>query len=55
MICASHTERHSTLIVRARAPLLDPTWTVSRLTLEDLVIAYMVAAPPDRTLLGVAQ
>ena len=55
VICASHTERHSTLIVRAREPVLDPTWTVSQLTLEDLVIAYMVAAPPDRTLLGVAQ
>ena len=55
VICASHTERHSTLIVRAREPVRDPTWTVSELTLEDLVIAYMVAAPPDRTLLGVAQ
>ncbi|WP_028045511.1 ABC transporter ATP-binding protein [Cellulomonas sp. URHE0023] len=55
VISASHSERHSTLIVRAKAPVLDPAWTVSQLTLEDLVIAYMVAAPPDRTLLGVAQ
>jgi ABC-2 type transport system ATP-binding protein len=41
VVTASHTERQSTLIVRSETPVLDPTWTVERLTLEDLVLAYM--------------
>jgi ABC-2 type transport system ATP-binding protein len=41
VISASHTDRQSTVLVRSSEPILDPTWSVSRLDLEDLVLAYM--------------
>ncbi|MEW9534226.1 ABC transporter ATP-binding protein [Microbispora sp. NPDC049125] len=41
VVSASHTERQSTFVVRTDAPIHDPAWTVSRLSLEDLVLAYM--------------
>ncbi len=41
LICASHTDRQSTLVVRTDAPIHDPAWSVGRLGLEDLVLAYM--------------
>lgn len=41
VISAGHTERQSTLVVRTTAPILDPAWTVSRLGLEDIVLAYL--------------
>lgn len=41
VISASHTERQSTFLVRTHAPILDPAWEVTRLSLEDLVLAYM--------------
>lgn len=41
IIEASHTDRQSTLIVRTESPILDPSWTAERLSLEDLVLAYM--------------
>ena len=41
VIHASHTDRQSTLLVRTEAPILDPTWTVEPVGLEDLVLAYM--------------
>jgi ABC-2 type transport system ATP-binding protein len=41
VISQSHTDRQSTLIVRTAQPILDPAWTVTRLTLEDLVLAYL--------------
>ncbi|MFE3448619.1 ABC transporter ATP-binding protein [Nonomuraea sp. NPDC059194] len=41
VVSARHTDRQSTYIIRTGAPILDPAWTVSRLTLEDLVLAYM--------------
>ena len=51
VITATHTERQSTLLVRAEEPFFDPAWTVSELTLEDLVLAYMRRSPePQRTL-----
>jgi ABC-2 type transport system ATP-binding protein len=37
----SHTDRQSTLLVRCDGPVLDPSWTVEQLGLEDLVLAYM--------------
>ncbi|HMK97612.1 MAG TPA: ABC transporter ATP-binding protein, partial [Acidimicrobiales bacterium] len=37
----SGTDRQSTVIVRLDGPVLDPTWTVEELGLEDLVLAYM--------------
>ena len=41
VISASHTDVQSTLLVRTSGPVLDPTWTVSEVGLEDLVLAYM--------------
>ncbi|HET9016594.1 MAG TPA: ABC transporter ATP-binding protein [Thermomicrobiaceae bacterium] len=41
---ASHTDRQSTLLVRAAGPILDPAWTVEPVGLEDLVLAYMSQA-----------
>jgi ABC-2 type transport system ATP-binding protein len=43
----SHTDRQSTLIVRSTTPIDDPSFTVERLTLEDLVLAYMSQARTD--------
>jgi ABC-2 type transport system ATP-binding protein len=48
VISASHTDRQSTLLVRTSDPVLDPTWTVSPVGLEDLVLAYMTMAGPGR-------
>lgn len=45
VISERHTERQTTLLVRTEQPLLDPWWTVTPLTLEDLVLAYM--SPDD--------
>ena len=44
VVSASHTDRQSTLLVRADGPVLDPAWTVSEVGLEDLVLAYMKQA-----------
>jgi ABC-2 type transport system ATP-binding protein len=44
VVSASHTDRQSTLLVRAEGPVLDPAWTVSEVGLEDLVLAYMKQA-----------
>jgi ABC-2 type transport system ATP-binding protein len=41
VISASHTDRQSTFVVRTDAPIYDPAWTVTQLTLEDIVLAYM--------------
>ena len=41
VVRASHTDRQSTLLVRTRAPIDDPVWTVHELTLEDLILAYL--------------
>jgi ABC-2 type transport system ATP-binding protein len=48
VIAASHTERQTTLLVRAEAPIYDPAWTVGQLSLEDLVLAYMGHSTADR-------
>ncbi|RZS80161.1 ABC-2 type transport system ATP-binding protein [Motilibacter rhizosphaerae] len=45
VVTARHTERQTTLVVRSEEQVLDPWWTVTPLTLEDLVLAYM--APTD--------
>ena len=39
VISASHTDRQATLLIRTSEPVLDPAWTVSEVTLEDLVHA----------------
>ncbi|MEU9670016.1 ABC transporter ATP-binding protein [Streptomyces bobili] len=41
VITASHTERQTTLLVRTDTAVHDPSWTVSPLGLEDIVLAYM--------------
>lgn len=41
VIEASHTERQSTFFVRSDGPIMDPSWTVEAVSLEDLVLAYM--------------
>ena len=41
VIESSHTDRQSTFIVRSDGPILDPSWSVEQLSLEDLVLAYM--------------
>jgi len=48
VISASHTDRQSTFLVRTEAPFLDPAWEVSKLTLEDLVLAYMGRSAAER-------
>ena len=41
VVSESHTDRQTTLVVRADGPILDPAWTVGRLSLEDIVLAYL--------------
>jgi ABC-2 type transport system ATP-binding protein len=41
VISASHTERQTTALVRSGEAIHDPAWSVSGLSLEDLVLAYM--------------
>src|SRR6478672_9335222 len=48
VVSARHTDRQSTLVVRTERPVLDPSWTVTELGLEDLVLAYMERPAPDR-------
>ncbi|MFY1616190.1 ABC transporter ATP-binding protein [Micromonospora sp. WMMD736] len=51
----SHTEVQSTLVVRSTAPIVDPSWQVDRLDLEDIVLAYLsgtTGSRPDRILEG---
>ena len=43
VIQQSHTDRQSTFLVHTTQPVLDPSWTVSEVGLEDLVLAYMAA------------
>ena len=40
----SHTERQSTILVHTKKHVLDPSWTVNEISLEDLVLAYMAPA-----------
>jgi ABC-2 type transport system ATP-binding protein len=49
VIQASHTDRQSTLFIRTDAPILDPAWTVTPVSLEDLVLAYMSQAAGSRS------
>jgi len=44
VITASHTDRQSTLLIRTEAPIHDPVWTVTQVTLEDMVLGYMSQA-----------
>jgi ABC-2 type transport system ATP-binding protein len=48
VVSASHTDRQSTFVVRTDSPVLDPTWSVTALGLEDLVLAYMQSLAESR-------
>jgi len=41
VITESHTDKQSRLLIRTDEPVLDPSWTVKPISLEDLVLAYM--------------
>jgi ABC-2 type transport system ATP-binding protein len=41
VVHTSHTDVQSTLIVRSSAPIDDPEFSVDRLNLEDLILAYL--------------
>ena len=41
VITESHTDKQSNLLIRTDEPVLDPSWTVKPISLEDLVLAYM--------------
>ncbi|WP_433533283.1 ABC transporter ATP-binding protein [Micromonospora sp. CA-263727] len=41
VVRASHTDRQSTLLVRADGDPIDPSWTVRDVALEDLILAYL--------------
>ncbi|MET7277390.1 ABC transporter ATP-binding protein [Kribbella sp. NPDC005582] len=54
VVTESHTDRQSTFLVRTERPILDPSWAVTQLSLEDLVLAYMGReAQPERPVLEV--
>jgi ABC-2 type transport system ATP-binding protein len=57
IVSASHTDRQSTLLVRTTTPIVDPTWAVGQVSLEDIVLAYMSrsASYTNRPLLEVQQ
>jgi ABC-2 type transport system ATP-binding protein len=49
VIETSSTDRQSTVLVRADGEILDPTWTVTPVSLDDLVLAYLRQARQRRT------
>ncbi len=49
VVTERHTDRQSTFVVQTSEPILDPSWTVSRLDLEDLVLAYLEESAAPRT------
>ncbi|HEX3090934.1 MAG TPA: hypothetical protein VHQ23_19930, partial [Ilumatobacteraceae bacterium] len=55
----SHTDKQSTLLIRTDDPILDPSWTVTPVNLEDVVLAYMgrsrVERPARRSTLAVVR
>jgi ABC-2 type transport system ATP-binding protein len=57
VIEASHTDKQTTLLVRTREPILDPAWIVKPVSLEDMVLAYLLRGsqprPAGRPELGV--
>jgi ABC-2 type transport system ATP-binding protein len=44
----SHTDKQTVLLIRTDEPVHDPAWTVTPVSLEDLVIAYMNPASDIR-------
>ena len=52
VITDTHHERHSRLLVRSAGPLLNPNLTQSPVDLDELVLAYLEAAPTTPTGIG---
>jgi ABC-2 type transport system ATP-binding protein len=46
VVDATHSPRQSTLLARIDGPVLDPSWAVSDVGLEDVVLAYMAQGGP---------
>ncbi len=46
MIRESHTERQTTLLVRANGHVYDSCWEVHEVDLEEIVLAYLGHRPP---------
>jgi ABC-2 type transport system ATP-binding protein len=44
----SHTDKQTVLLIRTGEPVRDPAWTVTPVSLEDLVLAYMSQANGTR-------
>jgi ABC-2 type transport system ATP-binding protein len=59
VIEASHLDKQTTLLVRTDDPILDPAWTVTPVSLDDIILAYMREARdtngPSTTRLAVAR
>jgi ABC-2 type transport system ATP-binding protein len=51
----SHTERQSTLLVRNEEPIVDPSWSVEEVSLEDIVLAYMGRPAGGAELAGIGR
>jgi len=47
VIRASHTERQTTLVVRANGHLYDARWQVDEVGLEEIVLAYLARRTPE--------
>jgi ABC-2 type transport system ATP-binding protein len=45
----SHTDKQSIFLVRTDQPVHDPSWTVTPVSMEDLVLGYMSRVRDDRT------
>ena len=41
VVKATQTPRQTRLLVRVDGPVLDPSWEVTEVGLEDIVLAYM--------------
>jgi ABC-2 type transport system ATP-binding protein len=41
VIEASHLDKQTTLLIRTDEPILDPTWSVTSVSLDDIILAYM--------------
>jgi len=48
IISESHTDKQTTLLIRTESAVLDPSWTVTQLGLEDVVLAYMQGSKSTR-------
>lgn len=52
VIARSDTARQTTLLVRSDRPVVDPTWSVSSVGLEEVVLAYMAQPEREKTVLS---